>query len=113
MLSEFRDRLVEGSAETRITDTVLAAASEAGLLKPRGRQRTDSTHVLSAVRGLNRLELVSETLRAALNALAVAAPQWLVWTVTYFPSQKFTRFPRGIPESTRSAPAARRSRPSL
>ncbi|WP_331762123.1 IS1182 family transposase [Streptomyces anulatus] len=77
VLSEFRDRLVEGSAETRITDAVLAAASEAGLLKTRDRQRTDSTHVLSAVRGLNRLELVGETLRAALNALAAAAPQWL------------------------------------
>lgn len=51
VLSEFRDRLVEGSAETRITDAVLAAASEAGLLKTRGRQRTDSTHVLSSVRG--------------------------------------------------------------
>ncbi|MEU7429058.1 IS1182 family transposase [Streptomyces sp. NPDC040750] len=77
VLSEFRDRLVEGSAEIRITDAVLAAASEAGLLKSRGRQRTDSTHVLSAVRGLNRLELVGETLRATLNALAAAAPQWL------------------------------------
>ncbi|MEV2256913.1 IS1182 family transposase [Streptomyces sp. NPDC050147] len=77
VLSEFRDRLVEGSAETRITDAVLAASSEAGLLKSRGRQRTDSTHVLSAVRGLNRLELVGETLRAALNLLAAAAPQWL------------------------------------
>ncbi|MEW9513681.1 IS1182 family transposase [Streptomyces bacillaris] len=77
VLSEFRDRLVDGSAETRITDAVLAAASQAGLLKTRGRQRTDSTHVLSAVRGLNRLELVGETLRAALNALAAAAPQWL------------------------------------
>ncbi|MCX4482387.1 IS1182 family transposase [Streptomyces anulatus] len=77
VLSEFRDRLVEGSAETRITDAVLAAASEAGLLKSRGRQRTDSTHVLAVVRGLNRLELAGETLRAALNALAAAAPQWL------------------------------------
>ncbi|MFJ3608507.1 IS1182 family transposase [Streptomyces anulatus] len=77
VLSEFRDRLVEGGAETRITDAVLAAASEAGLLKSRGRQRTDSTHVLAVVRGLNRLELAGETLRAALNALAAAAPQWL------------------------------------
>ena len=33
--------------------------------------------MLAAVRSLNRLELVGETLRAALNALAVAAPDWL------------------------------------
>ena len=43
----------------------------------RGRQRTDSTHVLAAIRTLNRLELVGETLRAALNAIAAAAPEWL------------------------------------
>jgi transposase len=32
---------------------------------------------LAAIRVLNRLELVGETLRAALNELAHAAPQWL------------------------------------
>src|ERR1035437_4592940 len=43
----------------------------------RGKQRTDSTHVLAAVRTMNRLERVGETLRAALNILAVEAPEWL------------------------------------
>ena len=52
-------------------------AQALGLLKRRGRQRTDSTHVLAAVRSMNRLERVGETLRAALNALAIAAPEWL------------------------------------
>ena len=33
--------------------------------------------MLAAVRTLNRLELIGETVRAALNALAVAAPGWL------------------------------------
>ena len=46
------------------------------MLKVRGRQRTDSTHVLAAVRGLNRLMLVHETMRQALNTLAVSAPNW-------------------------------------
>ena len=50
---------------------------EFGLVKARGRQRTDATHVLSSVRELNRLELVAETLRAALNELAVVEPEWL------------------------------------
>ncbi len=36
---------------------------EAGLLKAGGRQRTDATHVLAAVRTLSRLELVGETLQ--------------------------------------------------
>ena len=70
MLSEFRTRLVQGNAEQGLLDTLLERVREAGLLKTRGRQRTDSTHVLAAVRMLNRLERVGETLRAALNALA-------------------------------------------
>ena len=52
-------------------------AVRAGLLRAGGRQRTDSTHVLAAVRTLNRMEFVGETLRAALEALAAAAPGWL------------------------------------
>ena len=45
-----------------------------GTLKARGQQRTDATHVVAAVRSLHRLELVAETLRAALNELATIAP---------------------------------------
>jgi len=37
----------------------------------------DSAHVLAAVRAINRIEGVGETLRDALNSLAVVAPQWL------------------------------------
>ena len=48
-----------------------------GLVKARGRQRTDSTHVLAAIQVLNRLEFVGEALRHALNTLAAVAPAWL------------------------------------
>jgi transposase len=77
VLSEFRSRLVHGRAEQQLLDTLLARCRELGLIRERGRQRTDSTHVLAAVRALNRLERVGETLRAALNELAVIAPEWL------------------------------------
>ncbi len=77
VLSEFRSRLVDGQAEQLLLDTVSDQLSERGLIHERGRQRTDSTHVLAAVRVLNRLERVGETLRAALNDLAVMAPEWL------------------------------------
>jgi transposase len=77
VLSEFRSRLVEGEAERLLLDTLLKRLEECELVKPRGRQRTDSTHVLADVRKLNRLERVGETLRAALNELAVMAPDWL------------------------------------
>ena len=77
VLCEFRARLLQHKATERLLGRVLDAAREGGLLKARGRQRTDSTHVLAALRTLNRLELVGETLRAALNAIAVVAPDWL------------------------------------
>jgi transposase len=77
VLSEFRTRLVAGHAELLRLDTFLARVRERGLLNGRGRQRTDSTHVLAAIRVLNRLELVGETLRHALNSLAVVALAWL------------------------------------
>src|SRR5437667_21440 len=77
VLSEFRTRLLAGHAELVLLNVLLGRSQELGLFRPRGRQRTDSTHVLAAVRVLNRLERVGETLRAALNSLAVVAPDWL------------------------------------
>src|SRR5262245_2249814 len=77
VLSEFRTRLVAGEVASHLLDALLTLARAQGLLKVRGRQRTDSTHVLAAIRVLNRLERVGETLRAALNNLAVVSPTWL------------------------------------
>lgn len=77
VLCEFRARLLDGKDEAMLLDALLARLQDLGLIKARGRQRTDSTHVLAAVRVLNRLERVGETLRAALNSLAVVAPEWL------------------------------------
>jgi hypothetical protein len=56
---------------------LLARQREGGSVKARGRQRSDSTHVLAKIRLLNRIEGVEETVRATQNVLAVAAPEWL------------------------------------
>lgn len=77
VLSDFRCRLVEGGAEAVLFEKMLGQLNEAGYLKKRGRQRTDATHVLSAARTVNRLVLVGETMRHALNVLATSAPEWL------------------------------------
>ena len=77
VLSEFRARLLKGGMEKELLDTMLRAFEAHSLLKQRNQQRTDSSHVVAAIRALNRLESVGETLRAALNSLAAAAPQWL------------------------------------
>jgi transposase len=77
VLSQFRTRLVAGHAQQQMLDTLLHLCRERKLLQARGPQRTDSTHVLAAIHALNRLECAVETMRHALNSLAVAAPQWL------------------------------------
>ena len=70
VLCEFRSRLLAGGAEERLLGKLLEACQARGLLKARGRQRTDSTRVLASIRALDRLELVGETLRAALDEFA-------------------------------------------
>ncbi len=77
ILSRFRDRLVEKNTEHLLLDALVEASRKAGLIKERGKVRTDSTHTLANVRELSRLELVGETLRHALNEIAKVAPQWL------------------------------------
>ncbi len=68
MLSEFRTRLLNQGAERRLVDRLIEQFRERGWIKARGKQRTDSTHVLAAVRTLRRLECVGETMRHAWSA---------------------------------------------
>jgi len=78
VLSEFRSRLLTHEAERRLFDAILQVARERGLLKAGGRQRSDSTHVLGAIRALSRLEGVTETVRHTLNILASVDPAWVL-----------------------------------
>ena len=108
VLSEFRTRLMAGAAEQQLLDTMLTALLTAfkarGLMKGRGKQRTDSTHVLAAIRVLNRLECVCETMRHALETLAVVAPDWLqgwvppLWFERYAQRFEEYRLPPGRDE---------------
>jgi transposase len=95
VLCEFRARLVKGGVEERLLEVMLEQFKARGLLKAGGKQRTDSTHVIAAIRTLNRLECVGETLRAALNALAGVAPDWLATQVT---AEWFDRYSHRIEE---------------
>jgi transposase len=98
---------VAGDAEALVLNVLLARIQAIGLLRARGRQRTDSTQVLATIRQLNRLELVGETLRHALNQLAQVAPEWLRehadrldpgWTVRYGHRFEDFRLPKGKAE---------------
>jgi transposase len=77
ILSEFRTRLVEQEKSQLLLDEILKIFKDKGWIKGHGQQRTDSTHVLAAVRELDQLEVVGETLRYTLNVLATVAPDWL------------------------------------
>jgi transposase len=101
VLCEFRGRLVAGGAEALLLDRLLEVCRARKLLRAKGKQRTDSTHVLGALRVLNRLERVAETLRAALNAVAAVAPEWLravappEWYERYARRIEDDRLPKG------------------
>jgi len=106
VLSEFRTRLVTAGAEQQLLERFLEICQERHLLRSGGRQRTDSTHVfsshvLAAVRVLNCLECLGETMRSTLNDLAVVAPHWLrehsqaEWIERYGPRVEEYRFPSG------------------
>ena len=78
LLSAFRTRLVNEQAGNLLLDRLLEVCKQRGWLQARGKQSTDSTHVLGRVRSLSNLECVGETLRAVLDDLAILAPEWLV-----------------------------------
>ena len=77
MLSEFRGRVAAHGLEEAVLDALLAKLAADGLVRAGGKQRTDSTHVIAAVRALHTTELAGESVRAALEALAAACPDWL------------------------------------
>lgn len=89
VLAEFRQRRLSQGAEERLLDKLLVVCREHGWLKAGGKMRTDSTHVLAAVRSLHHLETVGETLRAVLEDLAEVAADWLL---TWLPEEWFKRY---------------------
>jgi transposase len=105
VLSEFRDRLLAGHQEALLLEKLLEQCCARGLLQARGQQRTDATHVLAAIRVLNRLELVAETLRATLNELATVAPDWLQ---ALAPVAWYERYGRRIEDSRLPTTEAKR-----
>lgn len=83
--------LLARTAEYRCFDTLLTWCYARQLVRVRGQQRADSTHILGAVRALTRIEVVGDTMRHALNTLAAVAPEWLP---TVHPSEWRGRYTR-------------------
>ena len=66
----------------------------------RGRQRTDSTHVLAKIRALNRVLCVAQTMVYVLNVLSEVAPEWvrayvpIEWVERYGERLEHERLPK-------------------
>jgi transposase len=109
VLSEFRSRLVAGQAEQRLLDLLLERCRQGGWLKARGRQRTDSTHVLAKIRALNRTLCVAQTMVYVLNVLSEVAPEWVrahvpaEWVERYGERLEHERLPKEEEERKRYA----------
>jgi transposase len=82
-LCNFRKRLLEHEAERVMFERVVAYLRGHGYVQAGGQQRTDSTHILGAVRDLSTVELVRETLRVAVSALISTDA---LWTLRYLPA---------------------------
>jgi transposase len=105
VLVEFRARLVRSDLSRLAFDRLLERCRELGLVKAGGKQRTDSTHVIAAVRDLNGMELAGEAVRALVEALATVAPIFLtetvdleLWAKRYGPPVSAWRQPRTAAE---------------
>jgi len=100
LLHDFRQRLLDNDGAQRLLDPFLTACKASGLIKARGTQRTDSTHVLAAIRTINRLECVLEAMRLVLNRLASVDPDWVRvtmpsdWYERYGPRAETARLPK-------------------
>ena len=109
VLCEFRARLLDGNAEEQLLDLMLEQFKQSGLLKVKGQQRSDSTHVVAAVRAMTRIEFLGEALRYALNTLAEVAPSWLQsialpeWYDRYGKRLEENRLPKTAEERERLA----------
>lgn len=89
VLCEFRSRLIEAGAEQTLFNTILELCRERGFLTERGKQRTDSTYIIGAVRTMNRIEVAGEALFHALDLLAQIDP---IWLKAQIPSEWFERY---------------------
>ena len=87
----FRQRLLEHQNRRCVFDALLQGLEGKGLVKRRGKQRLDSTHILGLVSSMSRLEKTRETVRLFLEMLERTqrlsqAPGWEVLRERYLES---------------------------
>jgi len=83
IVSEFRQRLTEHQQASLLLEKLVQVGLQEGWIRSSSKVRTDSTPILAKVRRLTQLELVGETLRAALDALSGTEASWVLGRVPH------------------------------
>jgi transposase len=88
----FRRRLLANDESRCVFDAILQGLEGKGLVRRRGRQRLDSTHILGLVSSMSRLETTRETIRLFLRmlerrGLLTATPGWELLRERYLDSE--------------------------
>jgi transposase len=92
-LCNFRKRLVAHGGESLIFERLLAYLRKRGLVQAGGRQRTDATHILGAVKQMSDVEVMREAVRMALSALVSSDA---LWVMRYIPASFTQNYERTI-----------------
>jgi transposase len=93
-LCNFRRRLLEHGGESLIFERLLAYLRERGVVQAGGRQRTDATHILGAVKQMSDMEVMREAVRLALSALVSTDAKW---TMRWIPASFTQNYSRTLP----------------
>ncbi len=93
-LCNFRKRLLAHGQEAVLFEGLLAYLKQRGLVSAGGRQRTDATHIIGAVKQMSDVEVVREAVRLAVGALMSTDA---TWTLQHLPISFITSYKRSWP----------------
>jgi len=93
-LCNFRKRLVEHGQESMVFERLLEYLRERGLVRAGGKQRTDATHILGAVKQMADVEVVREGMRLAISELISTDAKWVM---QHIPASLIKNYKRAMP----------------
>jgi transposase len=93
-LCNFRKRLLEHGHESLIFEQLLVYLREQGLVGADGKQRTDATHIIGAVKQMSDVEVVREGIRLAIGDLMSLDA---MWSVEHLPASFIKSYSRAMP----------------
>jgi len=93
-LCNFRKRLLGQGQESMVFEHLLDYLRERGLVRAGGKQRTDTTHILGAVKQLGDIEVIGEGVRLAISELMSTDAKWVM---QHLPASFIKSYKRPMP----------------